>query len=302
MNCLITGANGFLGRILDSYLSSELNVTRLSKTSGEYIVDISKNIPSFNNSFELVIHAAGLAHVTSKRPVDQNHFFSVNVEGTVNLLRGLERVGFPDKFVLISSVSVYGRDYGNLIAESNKLMATDPYGSSKIMAESVVLDWCKLNNVKCTILRLPLIAGLNPPGNLGVMIKAITANFYFNIGGGKVRKSMVLAEDVARFILKAAEVGGVYNLTDGYHPSFYELSNCISAQLGKRKPLNLPFLWALVIAKIGDFLGKNFPLDSDKLRKITSNLTFDDSKARSSFGWDPIKVLEGLIVTNDDVK
>jgi hypothetical protein len=39
---------------------------------------------------------------------------------------------------------------------------------------------------------LPLLVGENPRGNLGVMMRAIDKGYYFNIGGGKARKSMVL--------------------------------------------------------------------------------------------------------------
>ena len=46
--------------------------------------------------------------------------------------------------------------------------------------------------------------------------------------------------------------------------------------------------------KFGDIAGKYAPLNSDKLNKITSTLTFDDSKARAAFGWNPTPVLEGF--------
>jgi nucleoside-diphosphate-sugar epimerase len=105
---------------------------------------------------------------------------------------------------------------------------------------------------------------------------------------------VVLAEDVARFIVKVAEIGGIYNLTDGYHPSFAELSSHISIQLGKGKPMNMPFGLAMIVAKFGDLLGSKAPLNTNKLKKITSDLTFDDSKAREAFGWNPTRVLDGF--------
>ena len=36
------------------------------------------------------------------------------------------------------------------------------------------------------------------------------------------------------------------------------------------------------------------PLNTVKLKKITSNLTFDDSKARKIAGWNPNSVLNDL--------
>ena len=126
------------------------------------------------------------------------------------------------------------------------------------------------------------------------MIKGIKKGYYFNINEGHARKSMVLADDVAKFILKAAEVGGIYNLTDGYHPSFYEISHLIANQLGKSYIPNMPNFIAKFLAKIGDLIGPKFPINTDKYLKITSDLTFDDSKAREAFGWDPTPVLKGF--------
>jgi hypothetical protein len=56
----------------------------------------------------------------------------------------------------------------------------------------------------------------------------------------------------------------------------------------------MPLFIAKGLAKIGDILGNVFPINSNKLSKITSTLTFDDSKARIAFGWDPNPVLEGF--------
>ena len=86
------------------------------------------------------------------------------------------------------------------------------------------------------------------------------------------RKSMVLASDVVKFILKAAEVGGTYNLTDGYHPNFNELSNCIALQMGKKFVPNMPLFFAKILAFIGDVVGQKFPINVNKLNKITSRL------------------------------
>jgi nucleoside-diphosphate-sugar epimerase len=126
------------------------------------------------------------------------------------------------------------------------------------------------------------------------MIRGIKRGYYFNIGGGRAQKSMVLAEDVANQIIKISEIGGVYNLSDGYHPNFNELSRLIASQLGVRRIPNISYFLAKVFAIVGDVLGKKIPFDSDKLKKITANLTFDDSKARATFGWNPTPVLKGF--------
>jgi nucleoside-diphosphate-sugar epimerase len=295
MNVLLTGANGFLGKAIFEILIIDNHIVlSLSKTSGDYKIALEKEIPTFDLNFDLVIHAAGKAHSIPKTEYEKQQFYNVNVVGTNNLLEGLTKSGIPKHFVFISSVSVYGKDFGSGIDENSPLLAKDPYGLSKVHAEQLVSEWCNKNNVIITILRLPLLAGQNPPGNLRAMIKGIQSGFYFNIDGGKAKKSMVLAEDVAKCVLKAADVGGIFNLTDGYHPSFAELSNHISIQLGKGKSMNMPIWLAKIIAKFGDLLGSKAPLNNKKLKKITSDLIFDDSKARKAFGWNPTPVLKGF--------
>lgn len=293
MKILVTGSNGFLGKLLVKAFSKCYEVFQLSRNNSDYNFDLEKSIPGFDNKFDLVIHAAGKAHSVPKTSLDKQAFFDVNFKGTQNLLRGIEESqSLPKAFIFISTVAVYGKDNGVNISENEPLLAKDSYGLSKIQAEQLVLDWCKMHNVICTILRLPLLVGHNPPGNLGAMIKAIQFGYYFNIDGGKAHKSMVLAEDVVRCIFKVADIGGIYNLTDGSHPSFEHLSNHISIQLGKKKPMNMPLWLARVIASLGDLLGSKAPINTYKLNKVTSDLTFDDTNARETFGWNPSPVLE----------
>jgi nucleoside-diphosphate-sugar epimerase len=110
---------------------------------------------------------------------------------------------------------------------------------------------------------------------------------------------MVLASDIAKFILKAAEVGGTYNLSDGFHPTFYDLSKKIANQFGRTLVPTLPMFIAVIFAKVGNLFSEKFPINTSKLLKVTSTLTFDDSKARMSFGWNPSPVLESFKIEQD---
>jgi nucleoside-diphosphate-sugar epimerase len=291
---LLTGANGFLGHEINKVLSRTSICITLSRSNSNINCDISKFIPVLPQ-FNTVVHIAGKAHSIPKTLLENQAFFDVNFKGTQNLLLGLEESQtLPKAIVFISTVAVYGREDGIKISEDAPLLAKDPYGLSKIQAEELVLSWCNKNNVICTILRLPLLIGPNPPGNLGKMINGLKGRYYFNIAGGRSKKSMVLASDVAQCILKVSEIGGIYNLTDGYHPTFNELSRAISLQLGRKFVPNMPLILAKVLAKIGDLIGDKFPINTNKLSKIMAPLTFDDSNARRAFGWNPIPVLEGF--------
>jgi len=290
MKIILTGASGFLGRHIATYFAAEELYT-LGRTSGTIIADLQTDIPDLPKA-DLVIHASGKAHVVPRTPAEAQEFFDVNETGTKNLLTALETPEKrPGAFVLISTVAVYGLEVGSMITEDSPLAATDPYGKSKIAAEKLVQEWCKIHNVPCVIFRLPLIAGTNAPGNLRSMINGIKKGYYFNIAGGKARKSMVMACSVPEAILPALQRGGVYHLTDGQHPSFSELSGSIAGQLGKKEPTSIYGPLANLIAIFGSIFGRISPLNKKNYKKMINDLTFDDSKAKVNFGWQPVTVI-----------
>ena len=61
----------------------------------------------------------------------------------------------------------------------------------------------------------------------------------------------------------------------------------------------MPLFIAKFLAKLGDIFGDSFPINSNKLSKITTSLTFDDTKARISFGWQPNPVIEKFKLDED---
>lgn len=293
---LLTGANGFLGKYINEALVlAGWQVSTLGRKNATVICNLALEEPVLKQSLNGVVHAAGMAHFLPQTPEEEKSFFDLNVEGTKRLCNALSELAvLPEFFVFISSVSVYGVEDGRNIAEDSELNGKSPYALSKIQAEAYLTKWCADNGVILSILRLPLVVGHNPPGNLGAMINAIKKNFYFNIGNGNARKSMVMASDVGKWIPVIAPIGGVYNLSDGYNPSFLELSALISKQLGKRLPLSIPQWLALPLAFGGSLMGNRSPLNTEKLRKISATLTFDDAKARKAFGWNPQRVLDSF--------
>lgn len=294
---LLTGANGFLAKIFKQKLQeANCEVYGLGRTDQDINADITKKfILPADVRVDVVIHAAGKAHSLPKSLEEGREFFAVNFEGTKNLCIALEESdNIPKAFIFISTVSVYGRDSGEMIEENHPLSGATPYAKSKIMAEEWLSKWCMERGVTLSVLRLPLIAGPNPRGNLQTMINGIRSGRYLSIGAGKAKKSIIWAEDIVTILPKLIERGGIYNLTDRYHPCFRELETGISNALGKRKPRNIPVWLAKCLGYAGDLLGRKFPINSDKLKKITSSLTFDDTKAVNELNWRPSTVLSKI--------
>lgn len=290
---LFTGGTGFLGKNVMPILTQKYEVTTCGITSDDMIkANLAKEVPALSDRYDVVLHACGKAHVVPKTEAEKKAFYDVNYQGTVNLCSALEKAGVPKALVFISTVAVYGCEYGDLITEEHPLNGETPYAKSKIMAEEYLTEWCAKNGVVLSILRPSLLAGKNAPGNLGAMVNGIKKGFYMNIAGGKVIKSILMAEDIARLIPLLEEKGGIYNVCDTRQPSFGEISMSVAKQLGKGKPLNIPYWMAWCMAKVGDFLGNKAPINSYKLEKMTKSLTFSNEKARKELAWEPLDVLE----------
>lgn len=294
---LFTGGTGFLGKNVSPLLEKQYEVTTCGITSDDMIkANLAKEVPELDKHYDVVLHACGKAHVVPKTEAERQAFFDVNYQGTVNLCAALEKVGVPKALVFISTVAVYGCEYGDLITEEHPLNGDTPYAKSKIMAEEYLTEWCKKNDVVLGILRPSLLAGKNAPGNLGAMVNGVRKGFYMNIAGGKVVKSILMAEDIARIMPALIKKGGVYNVCDTRQPSFGELSVSVAKQLGKHKPISIPYWMAWCMAKVGDLLGSKAPINSYKLEKMTKSLTFSNEKARRELGWEPLDVLENYKV------
>jgi GlcNAc-P-P-Und epimerase len=299
---LITGASGFLGKRIFSELKGKFKIITAGRnlipdSDQHFFIDFSNNPKTDFPAVDYVIHCASKVHVVPRNEMEASAFFATNVEGTRRLLEGL-KLEYLKGFVFISSVSVYGLDEGINIEESHPLLSEEPYGKSKILCEQLLQEYKNKYGFSLCILRLPLICGENPVGNLKIMIEGIRKGRYFRIGAGEARKSMVMVDDLARQAPKFLISSGIYNLTDGYHPSFREIENLISARLGK-KIISLPLKAATFLAGIGELInnavGKRLiPLNRRALGKITKTLTFSDQKARLELGWKPEPVLESL--------
>ena len=260
----------------------------------DYTVNMAREIPELRERYDIVLHAAGKAHSVPRTEEEKRVFFDVNLQGTKNLCAALERKGIPRAFIFISTVAVYGCDYGENITEEHPLDGVTPYAVSKRLAEEYLQKWCHEHNVILGIVRPSLIAGPNPPGNLGAMVHGIRSGRYLSIAGSRARKSVLMVQDIARLVPLLAEKGGIYNVCDSYQPTFRELETVICRQLNRNLPVSIPYWIAKCMALIGDCLGEKAPINSLKLRKMTKSLTFSNEKAVRELGWRPTSVLKNF--------
>lgn len=290
---LFTGGTGFLGANVKPILEKQYDVTTIGITDKDMLkANFAKETPRLPEHYDIVLHAAGKAHVYPKTEAERQAFFDINYTGTIHLCDALEKVGAPKAFIFISTAAVYGEELAENIEETAPLVGKTPYALSKLQAEEYLTEWCKEHSVTLGILRPSLLVGPNAPGNLGAMVKGIQKGYYFNIAGGKAHKSFLMAEDIANIVPLIAEKGGVFNVCDTRQPTYGEMSASVAKQLGKGKPLSIPYWMAKCAAFVGDMLGGKFPLDSNRLHKMVTSSTLSNEKVKRELGWEPLDVLD----------
>lgn len=97
---------------------------------------------------------------------DPATFHAVNVEGTRCLLEALQRADIAS-CVLSSTAAVYGAPQTTPIAEDHPLRPINPYGETKLAAETLLADFAARHGSRFAALRYFNAAGADPDGELG---------------------------------------------------------------------------------------------------------------------------------------
>ena len=62
--------------------------------------------------------------------------------------------------------------------------------------------------------------------------------------------------------------------------------------MGKRAPMVMPYWIAKSLALLGDVLRNKIPINSEILKKITTDDIFSSKKAQKELDWKPLDVIE----------
>jgi len=142
MKALITGAKGFVGPYLKSYLEQKsFQVTSTDKDDLN-ILDRDKVFEFIDkNKFTHIFHLAGFS--SPRLSHDQPELcHNINVNGTKNLLDAVIYSNTKPKILIVSSAHVYGKPKYLPIDEQHNLdLTTSPYAKSRIEQENLALSY-----------------------------------------------------------------------------------------------------------------------------------------------------------------
>jgi nucleoside-diphosphate-sugar epimerase len=317
MKVAVTGGTGCLGQpLLEKLIVEGFDIQLLALPQdpaipilNEKVYVVTGNLNSHDalnaltKDCEIVFHLAGKIHSVPKTKAEEQDFYQVNVEGTKNLLRASTKNNVK-RVVFYSTVGVYGQDADFHGDELTPCRPLSVYSKSKYLAEQLVLNSLNNGGPEGVVLRFPVVYGPLDRGNVAKLIVAIRRKLFFYFGDGKAVRSMISSTNAAEAALKAAfehQAGNeVFCVTDGRDYTLNELVDCICRALGTSwRPYHVPVLLADLAGRFGDVLRKwahvPFPIDSDRVRKLSRPLTFSCEKAKRVFAYKPTETLvEGI--------
>lgn len=199
MKILVTGGTGYIGShtvveliekgheclIIDNLYNSSINVlNRIEKITGIRPAFINCDIRDEaalrkvfeENKFEAVIHFAGLKAVGESVKIPLAYYEN-NVSGSLNLYRLMAEFNV-NNLVFSSSATVYGSSFEMPLKEEyGSGITTNPYGTTKLMNEIIIEDYCKAReSLSAVILRYFNPVGAHKSGLIGERPNGIPNN------------------------------------------------------------------------------------------------------------------------------
>lgn len=300
---LVTGGAGYIGSHMCKLLRErriehvvfdnlERGHERATGRSPIFFGDLRDrtSIDRLFSEFEItaVLHFAGYIEVgeSVERP---SQYYRNNVGGTLNLLEAMTRAKVK-KVVFSSTAAVYGEPEEDTISEDQPFSPMNPYGRSKVMAETMLADFSRAYGMSVTVLRYFNAAGADPDGRFGedhspeshlipnVLLAAAGKRDVFKIYGtdyetpdGTCVRDFVHVMDICEAHLLALEkMSGsgefeVYNLGSGRGWSVREVLSAAQNVVGRQ-----------VVVEEGA------RRKGDPTRLVASN-----EKAKQLLGWSP---------------
>jgi nucleoside-diphosphate-sugar epimerase len=280
MRVLVTGASGFVGRMVCAELRSRDHmVAALVRRPGSEpagcraiegdITDSSSLMRAVDQSTpDAVIHLA--AEIATQR--DPAKIDAVNVEGTRKLVQACTDAGV-ERFVFCSTV-VTGEAHGETLTEESTLPIGTAYGRSKQRGEDIVRE----SGLTHAIVRPGHIYGaggwfehefvkrLRQPGRFAV------------IGKGDNWWDVVRVEDVAAALVDCTEKaasGRVYHVADDQPITYYDFVALVAQALGVGKSRRIPLPLARLVA------------GGDPVKAVVRSARTSNALIKRELGWSP---------------
>ena len=312
----IFGGSGFVSQHLIDLLNKTYKNLKI------YILDIKKPSPilliKHSNIFyikcdvrnkifidlvniDLIIN---LAAIHREPGHDYYEYFDTNIRGAENICTFAMQVNCLN-IIFTSSISVYGGT-NTIKNEETVPCPSTAYGSSKLVAEKILIGWYNrdLKNHTLAILRPGVVFGKDENGNMSRLVKLIYKKLFFYMGNKDTCKAGIYVKELANQILWAHKKQlkntlpklVLFNSTMWPNPSISDYVSSVQKVSGLNRFIpNVPYLFLMFFGFVFNllflFIGKPNPFSTVRIRKLVSPNLIKPSflihhKYNSSFSLD----------------
>lgn len=295
-SALITGGSGYFGCLLRDRLLEQGWKVRIfdlvdaddRPETVEFVQGDIRNrdaIRSVCEGADVVFH--NVAQVPLAK--DRDLFWSVNLEGTENLLAAV-RAGGVGKLVHTSSSAIFGVPARNPVDEELEPEPGEAYGAAKLAAEQRVRACVTEHGIDATIIRPRTILGHGRLGIFQILFDWVERGFNIPVlGRGDNVYQFIHADDLAAACIAAAGRPGfaVYNVGAAVFGTMRETLEALCRHAGTgsrvRSVPMAPAVWAM---RVTSALGLS-PLGPYHSLMYGRSLYFDITRVSTELGWKP---------------
>jgi nucleoside-diphosphate-sugar epimerase len=305
---LVTGANGFVGRVLCRRLLDAGYVPRAglrSRTSWPELQAATPGLSEFAvigdlgaganlagpdlkaalENVAVVVHLSARVHMMHDDAVDPiQEYRRVNVDGTEALARAAAETGVR-RMVFVSTSKVNGESTsGRPFTEGDTPDPQDSYALSKWEAEKALRSVAAETGLEIAIVRPPLVYGPGVRANFLRLMRLAELGIPLPLPDTRNRRSLIGVENLADFLVRCASHSGAANATfmvsDGEDVSTRGLIDRLARSFGRSaRFLPVPESAVRLAARLA---GKEAAVN-----RLLGSLAIDSETARQRLGWKP---------------
>ncbi|MND86180.1 NAD dependent epimerase/dehydratase family protein [compost metagenome] len=286
MKIVLLGYGGILGKSLSDQINNIYPVSLREKGWERKI---------FNSNVIINLIGKTYSDLASKED-----YYYANVEVTKIVFREFVKSS-SELFIHISSLAALEEfESFRTLKEDDVCYPKSAYGYSKRAAEEWLLSQVLPIGKKIIILRPPMVHGPGDKGNLSLLYKIVRKGMPYPLSSFDNKRSFIAIDNFCFFIEQIIRnhsrmESGIYHIADDEPVSTKRIIEIIKEVTG-RKVINirLPKMVVHVIAKLGDVLP--FPLNTRRLKKMTSDLLVSNNKIKEALGIEelPLTAEQGI--------
>jgi len=242
LKVLITGSDGFVGKHLQDYLSSNQSIKGAYEVQGfdlamgkdiRIFEDIRNTVDRFQPDY--IYHLAAQAYVpeSTMNPI---RGIETNFIGTLNLLEAVRQTGMHSRVHIAGTSEEYGYDRDDLeLTENSVAIPTTPYGVSKLAATTLAMSYARIYGMNIVVTRAwnHIGPGASPSYAVSAFSKRVAEAEKYGVkvthGNLDAIRNYTDVRDIVRGYILAVDLpSGIYNIASSNSVSIKYILDCLT--------------------------------------------------------------------------